>query len=343
MDQHRFGTGPLLNEQGNLCEPGYANALLKTYDRSAIRAPRMRIKEWDYYLITNDRYGIALTIDDNGYMGLLSASVLDFENAAERTVSPMFWFPMGKTGFPSSSASGDVRKTLKNAYGSFEHTPEGRRLRFRIDRFRGEKAFSCDILLTEEPRDSMVIATPFEKRGHFYYNQKIIGMRASGWFAVGSERTELNANDTFGLLDWGRGVWTYKNTWYWSAAQGETDGHVFGFNLGYGFGDTSAASENMLFVDGVAHKLGRVDFGIPKKPDGSDDLLAPWHFTDDEGRLDLIFTPLFDRASKTDVLVICSDQHQVFGRFTGKVRLDNGSELKLNDFLGFAEKVFNKW
>ena len=112
MDQHRFGTGPLLNEQGNLCEPGYANALLKTYDRSAIRAPRMRIKEWDYYLITNDRYGIALTIDDNGYMGLLSASVLDFENAAERTVSPMFWFPMGKTGFPSSSASGDVRKTL---------------------------------------------------------------------------------------------------------------------------------------------------------------------------------------------------------------------------------------
>lgn len=343
MEQHRFGPGPLLNERGDLNEPGFATALLKTYDRKTIKAPKWRIKEWDYYLITNDRFGVALTIDDNGYMGLLSASVLDFEARTETTVSPMFWLPMGKTAFPASSAAGDVRKTLKQASGAFEHTEEGRRLRFSIDRFRDGKPFSCDILLFDEPRDSMVIATPFEKRGHFYYNQKIVGMRAKGFFSVGDDRTELVPKDTFGLLDWGRGVWTYKNTWYWSAAQGEVDGHVLGFNLGYGFGDTKAASENMLFFDGIAHKLGRVDFGIPKKQDGSDDLLAPWHFSDDAGRVDLVFTPILDRASKTDVLVICSDQHQVFGRFTGTVRLDDGTEIRLCDFLGFAEKVFNKW
>ena len=343
MEQHRFGPGPLLDGQGNLCEPGYATALLKTYDRRAIKAGKMRIKEWDYYLITNDRWGIALTIDDNGYMGLLSASVLDFQSCTETTVSPMFWLPFGKTGFPASSKAGDVQKTLKNASGAFCHTPEGRRLTFRIDGFRDGKAFACDILLSDEPTDSMAIATPFEKKGHFYYNQKIIGMRAAGWFSVGDERTALDPKDTFGLLDWGRGVWTYKNTWYWSAAQGEADGHVFGFNLGYGFGDTRAASENMLFCDGIAHKLGRVDFGIPQKPDGTDDLNSPWHFTDDEGRLDLVFTPILDRASKTDVKIICSDQHQVFGRFTGTARLDDGREIRLKDFLGFAEKVFNKW
>ena len=89
MEQHRFGPGPLLDGQGNLCEPGYATALLKTYDRNAIKAGRSRIKEWDYYLITNDRWGVALTIDDNGYMGLLSASVLDFDQRTETTVSPM--------------------------------------------------------------------------------------------------------------------------------------------------------------------------------------------------------------------------------------------------------------
>ena len=343
MEQHRFGPGPLLNETGDLCEPGYATKLLKTYDRSAIKAGKLRIKEWDYYLITNDRWGVALTIDDNGYMGLLSASVLDFEKCTETTVSPMFWLPMGKTGFPASSVIGDVRKTLKNASGSFEHTKEGRRLRFSIDTFRDGKPFSCDILLQDEPQDSMVIATPFEKRGHFYYNQKIISMRAKGFFSVGAERTKLDPDTTFGLLDWGRGVWTYKNTWYWSAAQGEIGGHRFGFNLGYGFGDTSAASENMLFYDGAAHKLGRVDFGIPKKPDGTDDLLSSWHFTDDAGRVDLVFTPILDRASKTDVLVICSDQHQVFGRFTGTVKLDDGKEIKIQKLLGFAEKVFNKW
>ena len=343
MEQHQFGPGPLLDKNGNLCEPGYATALLKTYDRGAIKAGRLRIKEWDYYLITNDRFGVALTIDDNSYMGLLSASVLDFEARTETTVSPMFWLSLGKTGFPTSSTKGDVKKTLKNASGSFEHTEEGRRLRFTIERFRDGKPFACVILLTEEPCDSMVIATPFAKRGHFYYNQKIIGMRARGFFSIGGERTELDPEMTFGLLDWGRGVWTYKNTWYWSAAQGTVDGHVFGFNLGYGFGDTTAASENMLFFDGHAHKLGRVDFGIPKKPDGSDDLLAPWHFTDDAGRFDLVFTPILDRASKTDVLVICSDQHQVFGRFSGKAILDDGTAIRIADMIGFAEKVFNKW
>ena len=36
-------------------------------------------------------------------------------------------------------------------------------------------------------------------------------------------------------------------------------------------------------------------------------------------------------------------QHQVFGRFTGKVVLDDNSVLKVDGLLGFAEKVMNRW
>jgi hypothetical protein len=25
----------------------------------------------------------------------------------------------------------------------------------------------------------------------------------------------------YGVLDWGRGVWTYSNTWYWASMSGE--------------------------------------------------------------------------------------------------------------------------
>ena len=56
---------------------------------------------------------------------------------------------------------------------------------------------------------------------------------------------EFDPAEALGLLDWGRGVWTYDNVWYWAAAQGHQAGHVVGLNLGYGFGDTTAASENM--------------------------------------------------------------------------------------------------
>jgi len=203
-------------------------------------------------------------------------------------------------------------------------------------------------VLDREPHDSMVIATPFAEDGSaFYYNQKIIGMRALGSLTLGDLHHDFHESSSFGLLDWGRGVWTRDNTWYWSAAQGLQDGHVLGFNLGYGFGDTSAASENMLFVDGAAHKLGRVDFGIPVKNERARtigdlyDLMAPWHMTDDEGRLDLVFQPEIDRCDHMDFKVVVSDQHQVFGLFNGTVTLDDGTQLHISDLRGFAEAVHN--
>ena len=55
------------------------------------------------------------------------------------------------------------------------------------------------------------------------------------------------------------------------------------------------------------------------------------------------FKPIINRASKTDVGIICSDQNQIFGLFTGTMILDDGTKVEIKDFLGFAERVFNKW
>ena len=152
----------------------------------------------------------------------------------------------------------------------------------------------------------------------------------------------FSEDESFGVLDWGRGVWTYENTWYWGSASGTVGGVPFGFNIGCGFGDTSAASENMLFFNGKAHKLSRIKFNIPKK-DGKDDFMSKWTFISDDMRFEMDFEPVLLRASKTDVKVICSDQNQVFGRFNGRVTLDDGTILQIKDFFGFAEKVHNKW
>ncbi|MCF7826998.1 MAG: DUF2804 domain-containing protein, partial [Candidatus Marinimicrobia bacterium] len=53
--------------------------------------------------------------------------------------------------------------------------------------------------------------------------------------------------------------------------------------------------------------------------------------------------PILDRYSNTNMLVIQSWQHQVFGRFTGQVTLDDGTVLAIDNLLGFAEKVKNRW
>ena len=340
--QHRLSKGPLLDSKGALAEAGYATSLVKTYDRKAIRGGALRIKEWDYYLVHNGRYGVALTIADNSYMGMISVTFLDFEKKTEKTVSPMFWLPFGSTRFPDDS-SGDVHKRIGKTTASFTNENCGRWLVVHMDKFDGDQAFDCRILLSDPPRDTMVIATPFaEKKTAFYYNQKILGMRASGSFTIGGVTRTFEPGDSFGLLDWGRGVWTYSNTWYWGAGQGMVDGHRIGFNLGYGFGDVRAASENMLFIDGVCHKLERVTFNIPTK-NGKHDFLAPWTFTSGDGRFETEFHPILDRAAYTAVGPLLSDQHQVFGYMDGLLTLDDGSRIELKRFLCFAEKVRNKW
>ena len=73
------------------------------------------------------------------------------------------------------------------------------------------------------------------------------------------------------------------------------------------------------------------------------DYLRPWTFTSNDGRFEMDFQPLIDRYSKFNLLIIKSEQHQVFGHFTGKVVLDSGQELRINRFLGFAEDVYNRW
>ena len=208
-----------------------------------------------------------------------------------------------------------------------------------MENFRGREALDAYVELTDEPEESMVICTPFDKPGHFYFNQKINCLRASGKVTVGEDEYMLDPADSFGVLDWGRGVWTYHNTWYWASASGLAEKVPFGFNLGYGFGDTSAATENMLFYNGKAHKLSRVRFKIPGRRRRRR-YMEQWEFTSDDGRFD----PILDRsACSSAVGIVKSDQHQIFGRFTGLAVLDDGTEVFVKDFLGFAEEVENKW
>lgn len=179
MQQEITQALPLLDPDGNLTMAGYAKKLLPVYRRSCIKAPKIRIKEWDYYLINNGRFAFALTVANNGYMGLDSVSLLDFENNINITTSPMSFAPMGRVGMPESSP-GDV------CHGSGKHRiscklKDGKRiLSAYMKNFGPDGEISGEIELFDEPEESMVICTPFDKPRHFYYNQKINCMRARG-------------------------------------------------------------------------------------------------------------------------------------------------------------------
>ncbi len=337
---------PLLDEKGNIAEPGYAKKLNWEYDNKKILAKRTRIKEWDYYYISNKEYALCLTIADMGFVGALSISVMDFVTPAQFTNSSIFLFPMGKLNMPATFEVGDCEWKNGKVWMKFENDGKTRHLTGEYPNAdkRGTNV-KWDVTLTDFPEECMVIATPFDKEKYFYFNSKVNCMTAEGSFFLNDQECPFNKEDSLGTLDWGRGVWTYDNTWYWGSLQTRlADGKTFGFNLGYGFGNTSAATEDMLFYDGKSHKLPcKVTFGIPGDDEGKPRYMEDWKFTSEDGRVDLSFTPVIDRYEPFDLKVMCMIPHQVFGYFTGKCVLDDGTVIELDHELGFAEKVHNKW
>lgn len=332
---------PLLNSDGSLREPGWSKHLVQQYDKTAIKKRKTRIKEWDYYYIMSHKNNICvcLTVSDLGYLELESVSFLDFSVPREHTQGNMAPFPMGKLNMPCTSVIGDV--SVRNSKLAIDYIVKDNKRHIRCDfpSFDHGRGIKINITLDNDPSDdTMVIATPWaEDKKAFYYNQKINCMPASGQVEYDGRIYEFDPATDFGGLDWGRGVWTYDNVWYWGSGSGTVDGHRFGFNIGYGFGDTSAASENVIFYDGVAHKFDDIVFNI------SENFTDKWTFVSSDGRFDMEFEPIIDRNDFTSAVIIVTDQHQVFGKMSGKAVLDDGTVIELKDFLCFAEKVHNKY
>lgn len=335
----------LLNADGNIAQPGFAKKMLYNYNRENVKAKKTRLKEWDYYYIANNEFALCLTISDMGYIGALSLTVMDFVTPAQFTNSAVCLFPMGKFNMPTTSEKGDCSWKIGKVEMSFTNDGTTRHLTGKYpnaDKLGTDVTW--DVTLDRVPEESMVIATPFDKPKHFYFNQKINCMRAQGSFTLGDKVCTFDAKDSLATLDWGRGVWTYDNTWYWGSLQTYLkDGSTFGWNLGYGFGNTSAASEDMLFYNGKSHKIGRVEFIIPGDKEGEPRYMEDWKFVSDDGRLDCTFHPLIDRYEPVDLKFLCMIPHQVFGYVSGTATLDDGTVIELDNVLCFAEKVHNKW
>lgn len=184
----------------------------------------------------------------------------------------------------------------------------------------------------------MNIAIPIPGK-RFYYNRKVNCIPAEGWIKRGDERVQVNPAESLANLDWGRGVWEYKSFWVWASASGFlADGRTVGLNLGFGFGDTSATTENALILDGRVHKLGQVDFTYDKQ-----NFKHPWQMVSPDGRLELELAPFMERIATTNLLLITSEVHQIFGRYRGTVRTDDGESIHLDGLVGFAEEHHARW
>lgn len=69
--------------------------------------------------------------------------------------------------------------------------------------------------------------------------------------------------------------------------------------------------------------------------------MHPWHVHG--ATADLVFTPFYDKRSRTNALVIESRTDQLFGVWSGWALDDSGTRVHVDGIEGFAEEVLNRW
>jgi hypothetical protein len=336
--------GPLLQPDGWLAQIGWSRQPLLDCNLESARfyalrpLQRFRVKRWDYYAVFTPHRFFSATIADLGYAGNIFVYTLDFESGELHEEGLVI--PLGKgIELPRNSTAGGSRFEDKRVKLRFSLATDKRHLSVSWPGFHNGRGIAAEIDLSTPPGyESMNIVIPIgEKR--FYYNRKINCLPASGWLRYGAIQEELKPDESLGSLDWGRGVWEYRSFWNWASASGFLpDGRNLGLNLGLGFGDLSAATENAFILENRINKLNQVKFDYV-----SGGYMKPWRFSDNQGRLDLTFTPFKDRTAKTNLGIINSEVHQMFGRYHGHVTTGEGDVILVKDLIGFAEEHRARW
>lgn len=337
-------SGSLLDSAGRLTQAGWSRQPLLDCNLEAARfyflrpLQRFRIKRWDYYALFTPQRFFSATIADLGYAGNIFVYTLDFTTGELHEEGLVIPFGRGIV-LPRNSNRGDAHFGDHRAELDFCLKPRSRTLSVSWPGFHAGRGIQAQFSLScPQNHESMTIVIPIGKR-RFYYNRKINCMPAEGYLQYGEVREKLTPGTCLGSLDWGRGVWEYKSFWNWASASGFLpDGRTLGLNFGCGFGDLSAASENCLILNGRVHKLEKVEFDYL-----SGDYMKPWKFRDSQGRLDLEFTPFKDRTATTNLGVIYSQVHQIFGRYSGLAEADDGEVIQVENLIGFAEEHRARW
>ncbi|CAG1773067.1 hypothetical protein BAC2_03493 [uncultured bacterium] len=334
----------LLKSDGTLTDVGWSRQPILDCNLEAAHfyslrfLQRPRIKRWGYYAVTSPTYFFSVTLADLGYAGQAFIYLIDFTTGKYHEATLTLPFSRGIT-LPRNSTTGDSAFDNGKVRLAFHLTPDGRHLSVVWPNFAG-KDLTADLTLRLAPdHESMTIVIPINNVRRFYYNRKINCLLAEGRVTWGADRFDFKPADTLGNLDWGRGIWDYRSFWVWASASGfQPDGRTVGLNLGFGFGDTSQATENALSLNGRLHKLAQVDFQY-----SSQDFKRPWKMSSPDGRLDLEFTPFIERVAKTNLLLITSEVHQMFGRYRGTVIADDGKVLHIDGLIGWAEEHRAQW
>lgn len=290
-----------------------------------------RKKKWNYWCVTNDNYAFSMTVANVDYLALGAAYFIDFE-----TKEITEWNTGGPAGL-GCHMSEEVEQNVEFSHPqmklSFKH--ENNVIKIHAV----GKKLKADISV-EKPvgHETLNVVVPW-KRNHFQFTSKQNTLPASGAVEMDKKTYAISRDNSFACLDFGRGIWPYRTQWNWASCSARYGKDIIGLNLGGMWTDGTGSTENGVCVNG---KLYKISWDV-KFQYNTNNFMEPWKiFTPESDTVNLIFTPFFEKKNKLNLLLLSTEVHQMFGKFSGTVKTPDGN-VTFDNFIGWSEESISRW
>lgn len=304
---------------------------------SNLKGHFMRKKKWNYWCVFGEDLLFSATISHLDYAAVCFVYLLDYET--QRFYEKQVVLPIGRKVKMPEDVLGSVKFVNERMSVQLVHMQGETHLSVTIPDFDNE-TLHADLHITHpDGDDSLNVVIP-RNRERFQFTAKHHSLPTVGFVKIGEKRYNFNPDYSFAVLDYGRGVWPREAEWNWAMASQRLGGRRIGLNFGGKWTDGTGMTENAVFVDGVMTKVHEdVIFTYDK-----DSFMQPWHIgTKFSDHVDLTFTPFFERIAKTNAQLVQTNVNQLVGYFNGRVKLHDGSTLRIRQMLGSAEDHRAKW
>lgn len=296
----------------------------------------LRKKKWNYWCITSDKYMFSVTLSTLDYAGLAFVYYMDFET--NQFEEDTLIVPLGTGIELGEQVHNTAQYSGKKVAMKFTQTGNQIQLSANWKDFHG-RALSCDITVTvPHQHETLNVVVPWSNT-QFQYTSKQHSLPAEGYFQVGEKKYFFHPQNSFACLDFGRGIWPYAISWNWGAFTAKSNEHTIGFNMGDKWTDGTGITENSVCIDGKLYKI-QEELNLDYDPNN---FMKPWIVT---GKLSdsvqLTFTPFYERVAKSNLLIIQSEVHQCFGKYSGTIKAD-GNIYQITDAIGWAEEHKARW
>ncbi len=299
-----------------------------------------RTKRWDYWAVLTDDLVVSLTYADVDYLGIVA--VWWCELSSGRTGGRDVAVPAARgIELPDTPGTAPLRFRSPHLGVEVVDDPGGTTLTARWRERDGSVGRLDAHVALPDGHESVNVVIPWSQT-RFQYTSKHQARPTTGTLRLGDDPRILGDEQApaWGVLDVGRGRWPYRTRWNWGSGAGlADDGRVVGLQIGGKWTENTPATENGVIVDGRVGKLGEElawDYDW-------DDPLAPWRVRSPDGALDLTLAPAHDRHDRTELGVLGTEVHQVFGTWSGRAPAPDGSTVTFDGLVGFAEESRSRW